>query len=138
MAWKWPPVVTNLAQGETITSPQGSTVAWAQNRLFEATQMALAAVAKDVKLGLLETVGVESRWDEEGDRASVVIILPISTDTKFIAKAIDLENVEAWCDEKGQIHAGIGPWYTTKDVDQVVLAITKVVHVLLGLHAKGS
>jgi hypothetical protein len=136
MAWRWPPVVTKLAPSEPITSPEGSTVAWAQNRLLDATQMALAAVAKDVRLGLLETVGVFAEWDEKGERASVVIRLAKDIDTEFIAKAIDLENVEAWCDEQGQVHAGIGPWYTTKDVDQVVLAITKVLHVLLGLHAK--
>ncbi len=135
MAWRWPPVVTKLAQGENITSPQGSSVAWAQNRLLEATHMVLAAIAKDVRLGLLETVGIIAEWAEKGERASVVITLPRNTDTEFISKAIDLENVEAWCDEQGQVHVGIGPWYTTKDVDQVVLAITKVVHVLLGLHA---
>ncbi len=46
-----------------------------------------------------------------------------------------MENVEAWCDENRYVHAAIGPWYSTKDVDQVVLSITKVVHVKLGLHA---
>jgi hypothetical protein len=135
MAWRWPPVVTKLAKGENITSPQGSSVAWAQNRLLEATHMVLAAVAKDVRLGLLETVGIAAEWAEQGECASVVVTLPKGTNTEFISKAIDLENVEAWCDEQGQVHVGIGPWYTTKDVDQVVLAVTKVVHVLLGLHA---
>lgn len=135
MAWRWPPVVTKLAPGENITSPQGSSVAWAQNRLLEATHMALAAIAKDVRLGLLETVGITAEWDEQAEYGSVVVTLPKGTDTEFISKAIDLENVESWCDKQGQVHVGIGPWYTTKDVDQVVLAITKVVHVLLGLHA---
>lgn len=97
--------------------------------------MALATIAKDVRLGLLETVGISAEWAEQGESASVVITLPKGADTKFIAKAIDLENVEAWCDEQEQVHVAISPWYTTKDVDQVVLAITKVVHVLLGLHA---
>lgn len=96
--------------------------------------MALAAVANDVRLGLQETVGIDAKW-VEGERASVVISLPEGTDTHFIARAIDLENVEAWCDEHNQVHVAIGPWYSTKDVDQVVLSITKVVHVLLGLHA---
>jgi hypothetical protein len=96
--------------------------------------MALAAVANDVRLGLLETVGVPAQW-HEAERASVVLTLPQDTDTHFIAHAIDLENVEAWCDDQARVHAAIGPWYTTKDVDQVVLSITKVTHVLLGLHA---
>lgn len=134
MAWRLPPLLASIAPGETITGPEGSTVAWAQVRLQEATRMALAAVANDVRLGLQETVGIAAQWSE-GERASVVITLPEGTDSHFIARAIDLENVEAWCDDQNQVHAAIGPWYTTKDVDQVVLSITKVVHVLLGLHA---
>lgn len=134
LAWHLPPLLAGLAPGQSITGPEGSTVAWAQVRLWEATRMALASVANDVRLGLQETVGVDAIWIE-GERASVVITLPEGTDTHFIARAIDLENVEAWCDEHNQVHVAIGPWYSTKDVDQVVLSITKVVHVLLGLHA---
>lgn len=62
-------------------------------------------------------------------------MLPPGTDTELISRAIDLENVEAWLGEDGRVHVGIGPWYSTKDVDQMVLSITKVVHVMLGLHA---
>lgn len=134
MAWQMPPLLAGLAPGQSITGPPGSTVAWAQMRLQEATRMALAAIANDVRLGLQETVGIAAEW-AEGERASVVITLPEGTDTQLIARAIDLENVEAWCDEHNQVHVAIGPWYSTKDVDQVVLSITKVVHVLLGLHA---
>ena len=134
MAWHLPPLLTGLAPGQSITGPPGSTVAWAQMRLLEATRMALAAVANDVRLGLQETVGIAAEW-AEGERASVVITLPEGTDTQFIARAIDLENVEAWCGEHNRVHVAIGPWYSTKDVDQVVLSTTKVVHVLLGLHA---
>lgn len=134
MAWHLPPLLAGLAPGQSITSPPGSTVAWAQMRLLEATRMALAAVANDVRLGLQETVGIAAEW-AEGERSSVVITLPEGTDAQFIARAIDLENVEAWCDEHHRVHVAIGPWYSTKDVDQVVLSITKVVHVLLGLHA---
>lgn len=137
MAWQLPPLLVGLAPGQSITGPAGSTVAWAQMRLLEATRMALAAVANDVRLGLQETVGIAAEW-AEGERASVVITLPEGTDTHFIAHAIDLENVEAWCDEHDRVHVAIGPWYSTKDVDQVVLSITKVVHVLLGLHATRS
>jgi hypothetical protein len=134
MAWRWPPLVAGLAPGERITGPEGSSVAWAQVRLLEATRMALAAIANDVRLGLQETVGVPSEW-VEGEVASVRLLLPDGVDTALIARAIDLENVEAWRDEAGGVHVAIGPWYTTKDVDQLVLAITKVTHVLLGLHA---
>ncbi len=137
MAWRLPPLLASLAAGQTITGPEGSTVAWAQVRLWEATRMALAAVANDVRLGLQETIGITAKWSE-GERASVIITLPQGTDTQFIAHAIDLENVEAWCDEHSQVHVAIGPWYTTKDVDQVVLSTTKVVHVLLGLHGGGK
>lgn len=136
LAWRLPPLLAGLASGQSITGPEGSTVAWAQVRLLEATRMALASVANDVRLGLLETVGIAAQW-AEGERASVVITLPEGTETQLIARAIDLENVEAWCDEHDRVHVAIGPWYTTKDVDQVVLSITKVVHVLLGLHAAG-
>lgn len=137
LAWHLPPLLAGLSAGQSITGPPGSTVAWAQARLWEATRMALAAVANDVRLGLQETVGIVAEW-VEGERASVKITLPEGTDTQLIARAIDLENVEAWCDEHNQVHVAIGPWYSTKDVDQVVLSITKVVHVLLGLHATGS
>jgi hypothetical protein len=87
-----------------------------------------------VRQGLLETVGVNSRLIE-GERCGIAIELPPGTDLEMIARAIDLENVEAWLGEDGQAHVAIGPWYSTKDVDQVVLTTTKVVHVLLGLHA---
>lgn len=137
MGWQLPLLLVGLAPGQSITGPQGSTVAWAQMRLLEATRMALAAVANDVRLGLQETVGIVAEW-AEGERASVVINLPEGTDTQFIARAIDMENVEAWCDEHNRVHVAIGPWYSAKDVDQVVLSITKVVHVLLGLHAARS
>lgn len=134
LAWRLPPLLAGLAPSQSITGPEGSTVAWAQVRLLEATRMALAAIANDVRIGLQETVGIVAEW-AEGECASIIITLPEGTDVHFIAQAIDLENVEAWCGEHDQIHVAIGPWYTTKDVDQVVLSITKVVHVLLGLHA---
>ena len=103
-------------------------------RLLEATRMALAAVASDVQKGLRETIGVHAEWIES-DCAAVVLTLPQGADTHFLARAIPPENVEAWCVEEQRVRVAIGPWYTTKDVDQVVLAVTKVAHVLLGLHA---
>ena len=118
--------------------PTGSLVPWAQTQLAQATQQALAAVARDVVSGLQETVGIRSKWNAEfveHAKCSVILELPSDADSAYIAKAIDLENVEAWCDGNKQIHVAIGPWYSTKDVDQVVLSVTKVVHVLLGLHA---
>lgn len=133
MAWRTPPVVTN-AQGGDIAGPEDSRVPRAQKKLLAATHAALEAVAEDVRTGLSETVGVGSTW-VEADRSSVVLELPPGTDTELIARAIDLENVEAWLGEDGRVYVGIGPWYSMKDVDQVVLSITKVVHVMLGLHA---
>lgn len=133
LAWRVPPVVSN-AQDGTIAGPEDSRVPRAQKQLLATTRAALKAVSEDVRTGLSETVGVGS-VRAEGDRSSVVLELPPGTDTEVIARAIDLENVEAWRDEGGRVHVGIGPWYSTKDVDQVVLSITKVVHVMLGLHA---
>jgi hypothetical protein len=127
------PVMTEASEA-TLSSPADSRVASMQLRLLKATRDALQAVADDVEQGLLETVGVRSRM-VEGERASMAIELPPGTDRAIIARAIDLENVEAWLGEDGQVNIAIGPWYSTKDVDQVVLTTTKVVHVLLGLHA---
>ncbi len=133
LAWRVPPIVSNARDG-AIPGPADSRVPRAQKQLHAATRAVLKAVAEDVSTGLRETVGVGSAL-AEGDRSSVVLELPPGTDTEQIARAIDLENVEAWCAEDGRVHVGIGPWYSTKDVDQVVLSIIKVVHVLLGLHA---
>lgn len=121
------------AQQGAITSPAGSHVAERQRELLESTRNVLKAVAEDVRLGLLETVGLHSH-PGQGEKCAIVLELPLGTDAAQIAAAIDLENVEAWC-INGQVHVALGPWYTTKDVDQVVLSVTKVIHVLLGLHA---
>ncbi len=129
MAWPIPP----LMQGSLSASPKGSQVSARQQELFRATRAVLLAVASDVRQGLLETVGIESRL-VESNRFAMEIELPPQTDASMIAQAIDQENVEAWC-ENGKVRVAIGPWYSTKDVDQVVLCVTKVVHVLLGLHA---
>ncbi len=137
MAWQVPPIMVNLKNYST-EKPTGSMVLWAQTQLAQATQQALAAVARDVVSGLQETVGIRSQWDAnlvEQTKCSVILELPGDADPDYIAKAIDLENVEAWCDENKKIHVAIGPWYSIKDVDQVVLSVTKVIHVLLGMHA---
>jgi hypothetical protein len=113
-------------------------VPWAQAQLFNATRQTLAAISQDIANGLAKTVGLRCAWGTELEpdaRCSVVVELPEETDADYIARAVDLENVEAWCDEKKELHVAIGPWYSIKDVDQVVLSITKVVHVKLGLHA---
>ncbi len=136
MAWQLPAMMANLKNYST-EKPVGSMVPWAQIQLAQATQQALAAVANDVTKGLLETVGIVSKWgaeDTENSKCSVVLELPSEADPEFIANAIDLENIEAWCDENKKVHVAIGPWYSTKDVDQVVLSVTKIVHVLLGMH----
>lgn len=133
MAWRRTPVMAAAAEG-TLSSPEGSRVASVQMRLQKLTREALQAVAEDVEQGLLDTVGIRSRM-VEGERAAMAIELSPEADPAFIAQAIDMENVEAWLGENGKVHVAIGPWYSTKDVDQVVLTTTKVVHVLLGLHS---
>jgi hypothetical protein len=72
------------------------------------------------------------------ERCSVVLDLPDGTDAEQVARAIDLENVEAWRDANNRVHVGISPWFSAKDVDQTVLAPVKVIHVLLGIHASDS
>ncbi|MGH9841769.1 MAG: hypothetical protein ACREEM_23695 [Blastocatellia bacterium] len=137
MAWRIPAVMANI-QTLANEKPVGSMLPWAQTQMFNATQQALAAVAQDVANGLAETVGIRCVWGTElraDERCSVVIELPPGADPEYVARAIDMENVEAWCDENRYVHVAIGPWCSTRDVDQVVLSITKVVHVKLGLHA---
>jgi hypothetical protein len=141
MAWRIPPTMANVPNAAN-EKPVGSMVPWAQAQLFNATRQTLAAISQDIANGLAETVGLRCAWGTELEsdaRCSVVVELPEGTDVETIARAVDLENVEAWCDEKPdenkELHVAIGPWYSIKDVDQVVLSITKVVHVKLGLHA---
>ena len=137
MAWRIPSVMANVPNA-TKEKPVGSMVPWAQAQLFNATRQTLAAISQDIANGLAETVGLRCAWGTELEsdaRCSVVVELPEGTDAETIARGIDLENVESWCDEDKELHVGIGPWYSIKDVDQVVLSITKVVHVKLGLHA---
>jgi len=99
------------------------------------THEILLTMAKDVREGLLETVGVESEFSFADGRCSMILDLPSETDTKMIANAIALENADAWCDENGRVNLGINPDFSVKDVDQTVLCAIKVIHVLLGLHA---
>ena len=101
---------------------------------MKAALKTLDAVFADVRMGLRETVGVDCTL-VTGERCSVVLDLPDKADTEQIARAIDLENVEAWRDETGRVHVGLSPWFSTKDVDQTVLSAVKVIHVLLGIHA---
>jgi hypothetical protein len=115
--------------------PEGSAVPGTQLKMIGITHDVLRAIAKDVREGLLETVGVESSLSLSHGRCSITLDLSEEIDTKQIAKAIDAENVEAWCDEQNKVHVAINPWYSTKDVDQTVLSTIKVIHVLLGLHA---
>lgn len=131
-AWELPPLMQQ-AMHAALISPADSQVAARQQNLFAATRNVLDAVAEDVRQGLLETVGLHSH-QAQGEKCAVVLELPPDAEGETIARAIDLENVEAWY-ANGQVYVAIGPWYTTKDVDQVVLSVTKVIHVLLGLHA---
>lgn len=101
---------------------------------MKTTLATLDAVFADVREGLLETVGVECVLSVE-DRCSAILHLPENADTELIARAIDLENVEAWLDENKRVHVALSPWFSTKDTDQTVLSPVKVIHVLLGIHA---
>jgi len=136
MAWRVPPVWNSVQTGEA-SAPENSKVLAKQKQLVKATEAALEAVFADVRTGLRETVGVDCILDI-GERSSVILDLPDGTDTEQIARAIDLENVEAWRDQEGRVHVGISPWLSTKDVDQIVLSPVKVIHVLLGIHASDS
>lgn len=100
-----------------------------------ATLEVLRAVAKDVREGLLETVGIESEFLIDDGRCAMRLQLPEGADAEYLARAIDAENVEAWTNANGKVCVGINPWYSTKDVDQTVLCTIKVIHVLLGIHA---
>ncbi len=133
MAWRVPTVWKDLPTGES-SAPENSQVLARQKQLFQATNAAIDAVFTDVRMGLRETVGVDCSLVVD-ERCSVVLNLPDGTDTEQIARAIDLENIEAWCDEAGCVHVCLSPWFSTKDIDQTVLSAVKVIHVLLGIHA---
>ncbi len=136
LAWRIPPVWKDLQTGEA-SAPENSKVLQNQKQLMKAVQATLDAVYADVRQGLRETVGVDCELVVD-ERCSVVLNLPAETDTEAIARAIDLENIEAWRDESGRVHVGISPWFSTKEVDQTVLSPVKVIHVLLGVHASDS
>ncbi len=136
-AWQAPPIWKTLQEND-LTVPENSKVISRQRSLLKATEEVLAEVAKDVREGLLETVGVDSFLATDDGRSSVILELPDSADTEKIARAIDAENVEAWRDETGRVHLAISPWFSTKDVDQTVLSAVKVIHVMLGIHASDA
>lgn len=139
MAWRVPPTLAKLDSVDA-PPPQGSRVAREQRKLFRAAQRTLEEICIDVRAGLAETVGIGVEFVLT-ERASVVLLIPTQAtdfDSVRFALAIDLENVEAWCDETNRIHVGLNPFHSTKDTDQTVLAITKVVHVMLGLHANDA
>ena len=137
VAWRVPAIWEQLREN-SLVAPENSQVIRKQKILLSATQEALNEIVKDVRQGLLETIGAESSFSIDDGRCSIVLELPENTDTEKIAQAIDLENVEAWLDAENKVHLAISPWYSTKDVDQTVLSAVKVIHVLLGLHADAS
>ena len=136
-AWRIPPMWKDL-QGGKIAAPEASIVPQKQYKMLAATREVVNTIAKEVRGGLLETVGIESALSFNDGKCSIVLQLPTNADAELIARAIDAENVEAWCDENKRVHVGINPWNSTKDVDQTVLCTTKVVHVLLGIHASDT
>ncbi len=134
MAWRIPPHWKSLEEN-AFAVPEGSIVPAKQKKLFAATLEVLTAIGKDMRAGLLETVGVESSLSIDAERCSIILDLPENADAEHIALAIDAENVEAWRGENGKVHVAVNPWYSTKDVDQAVLCAIKVIHVVLGVHA---
>ena len=125
-----------ILRANKFVLPEGSTVPRDQMKMLRETEKVLLSIAKDVRGGLLETVGIESAYSTDGGRTSMMLLkLPDGSDPLIIAEAIDAENVEAWTDENHQVHIAINPWYSTKDVDQTVLSTIKIIHVLLGIHA---
>ena len=133
-AWQIPPMWKSIKENG-LDIPEGSAVLPKQAQMLAATGEVLTAIAKDVRDGLLETVGVESSMSFDDNRCSMILELADGTDSKSVAEAIDAENVESWVDGKNKVHVAINPWYSTKDVDQTVLCAIKVIHVLIGLHA---
>jgi hypothetical protein len=114
--------------------PENSKVPYMQEKLRAAIDYALSAIAADVWRGLLETVGLDSEWwTEEDEQASFVVYLPANIDCDYVAKAVNLENLEAWLDGERRLHFAISPFYTTKDVDRTVLCLVKVVCQFTGL-----
>lgn len=137
IAWRIPPVWKN-SQEKSLQVLEGSRVLKDQKKLISSTREVINSIARDVRDGLLETVGIESSLSFDNNKCSVRLKLPEGADTELIARAIDAENVEAWRDERHDVHIAIDPWYSTKDVDQTVLCTIKVIHVLLGIHASDS
>ncbi len=133
-AWQVPSVMANGANNPV---PENSKVAQRQKQLIDATRATLVAISADVDAGLRETVGIGAMLDMS-ERANVILELPPEADAQLMARAVDSENIEAWCDAHGRVHVAINPWYSTKDVDQTVLAVIKVVHVKLGRHASDA
>ena len=136
MAWRVPAFWKTL-QTDKLTAPENSRVLSNQKQLLKATEATLNAVYRDVREGLLETVGVDCVLVID-ERCSAALGLPEGSDTELMARAIDLENVEAWRDAQGKVNVAINPWYSTKDVDQTVLSAVKVIHVLLVIHASDA
>ena len=135
-AWRVPPIWKSIQTG-AVASPENSKVLAGQKQLIKATEAAIDAVFADVREGLRETVGVDCVLEID-ERCSAILDLPNGTDTEKIARAIDMENIEAWHDETKRVHLCLSPWFSAKDVDQTVLSSVKVIHVLLGIHANDN
>lgn len=137
IAWRIPPIWKALRENKFVV-PEGSIVPKNQAKMLKVTEEVLNAIAKDVRRGLLETVGIESDFSNEDEKCSMALSFASGTDVQMLARAIDAENIEAWTDEKDRVHIALNPWYSTKDIDQTVLCTIKVIHVLLGIHASDN
>ena len=105
-----------------------------QDKLRSAIDNALAGVAADGRKGISEIVGLDSEWWTDNQNvASVVVYLPEDVDAEYVARAVNLENLEAWLDDEKRFHIAKSPFYTMKDIDQTVLCVVKVVCQFTGL-----
>lgn len=131
MAWQIPQL---FYDGGLIPAMPGSKVPYMQKRLFDATQNALAAVAEDICIGFKLTVGLNAYWFLEAtEKTSVIVEIPENIDLDYVVEAVNAENLECWKDEQNRFHVAIGPYFSTKEVDHVVLCTIKVVHEFTGL-----
>jgi hypothetical protein len=107
----------------------------AQRRAVAALKRAQAAVARQVVVGIGETIGLLACASADG--LGVYLNLPDGADPALTARANEAEGVTAWVsDEAGRAWAtvGVAPWYGADEIDHAVLCVAKVAHVLFGLH----
>jgi hypothetical protein len=99
---------------------------------------ASAAVARQIIVGIGELLHVQAWFDHESQ--GIRLDLPVTTDAARVVAGLATEGVGAWvAEEDGRAWATVpvAPWYAAADVEYLVLAVARVAHGLLGLHAHG-